>query len=242
MKKRNFSEIENWIKPLLSISVATIPLTSIILFSCFKKNPADTIEVGLGFLMFQIGFVIYLFFELNKQIIRKGPKQITKIQFNSEFWDKSDNYRKLYLNVINGERFLECLVDKEIKVQHIQIIAPTDKAIRTYYDGDTVVENNKTSAEQAIATIQRIIKKGEALKTSAGVQKFEVRRLSSFPLDFYAIFDRKVCLVGKYVKDPLRHDSVGLKSLSWVENDFQLINHHTLHFEELWSSLENARN
>jgi hypothetical protein len=224
-------------KPWFVFLSATVPLATIILSSIFAEKQEIKIAIALSLLGYQLAFLLAMAFESQRLLSKRTPKRLTKIQLNDEFWKPGLRYKMAYINALNGERFFEMLREKNINVEAVRVIAPSRAATETYYAADPVVLD-RTKAAQIMEDSVRSIETNLSEQVKLGhVGSIEVRRLSTFPLDFYAVFDAKQCLVGKYLKDPLRKSTIGLKSLSWVEDDIQLIAHHAQHFEELWDSL-----
>lgn len=225
-------------KAKIAFASALIPLVSIIAVFIFGTDKQALVALSLALIVYQLGFLIALAFETQKLIQRRTTRRITKIQLNDAFWKQGVHYKTLYLNALNGDRFFEMISNHGIRVDTVRVISPSAAATRTYYDGDIVVTSPTKAAQMMEDSIQSIASNLAEEVTKRHIKHIEVRRLATFPLDFYAVFDGKSCLVGKYLKDPLRKHTIGLKSLSWVEEDPQLISHHTQHFEELWDSLE----
>lgn len=216
---------------------AIIPIVAVVGGFFFGYDKDSLIKLGIVLVSYQLAFIIVLVFETQRLIINKKVKKITKIQLNDGFWRKSVHYKTLYLNALNGDRFFEMIANYNIKVDDVRVIAPSQKAIETYYDSDVVVFDRSKASQMMKDSIDNIEANLSEQISSGSIGDIEVRRLGAFPLDFCALFDSRNCLVGKYLKDPLRKHTIGLKSLSWIEENPQLISHHAQHFEELWDSL-----
>ncbi len=237
MKDKNLYQIWSDLRPPLALVCAIIPLAAI-LFALFAGYDAETIaKFGAAAFSLQLGFLIAIGLDTQKIIGDQYPKEITKIQFNSAFWNGETKCKRFYLNALNGERFFEMIELKKIKIDMVHIIVPSERAMETYYDSDIVVTNAAKSKQVLIESIETVRDNFNDLLTRGVITEFEIRELGTFPLDFYAIFDGKNCLVGKYLKDPSRKLNVGIKSVSWTEKDPRLVSYYTLHFEELWDSL-----
>lgn len=237
MKDKSLYQIWTDFRPKLAIICAIIPLAGM-MFALFTGYDSEKIiKFGMAALTLQLGFIIAIELDTQKIITNQYPKEITKIQFNSAFWNVEKKYKRFYLNALNGERFYEMIELKGIKIDSVHIIMPSEKAMETYYASDIIVTNPVKSKQVLIESIDTVKDNFKSLLTKGVIKEFEVRELGTFPLDFYAIFDGKTCLVGKYLKDPSRKLNVGIKSVSWMEKDPQLVNYYTLHFEELWDSL-----
>lgn len=216
---------------------AFLPLVAVIVGFLYGYDKDVLIKLGLALAGYQLAFLIALVFETQRIVSDKKIKKITKIQLNDAFWKEGRHYKTLYLNALNGDRFFEMIANHGIKVDNVKVISPSRSAIDTYYQSDVVVHDQNKAAQTMNDSIDAIEANLSELKNNGTIGKVEVRRLGTFPLDFYAIFDSRRCLVGKYVKDPLRKHTIGLKSLSWLEESPQLVTHHSQHFEELWDSL-----
>ena len=237
MSEKNLYQIWTEFRPKLALAVSILPLVGL-LFALFAGYDAETItKFGMAAISLQLGFIIAIGLDTQKIIENQFPKEITKIQFNSSFWNGEKRCKRFYLNALNGERFYEMIELKGIKIDSIHIIIPSERAMATYYDSDIVVTNPAKSKQVLIESIETVKDNFKSLLSKGVIKEFEIRELGTFPLDFYAIFDGKTCLVGKYLKDPSRKLNVGIKSVSWTEKDPQLVNYYTLHFEELWDSL-----
>jgi len=235
MEKKSLREIWDLTKFKVALTVALLSPLSVLFKPLFSS---ETYVVWLlACLLLQMSFVIVLLFDTQKLITEKSPKIITRIQLNDGFWNKNRKFKRLYISALNGERFIEMLTAKQIMVEEVKLICPSDQAISTYYTEDNVVNDKENAKSIIIGSIINLKDNIKDIKKNIGATNFELRRLSTFPLDFYAIFDGKYCLVGKYVKDPLRKYTIGLKSLSWIESDSQLVMSYTKCFEELWDSL-----
>lgn len=122
------------------------------------------------------------------------------------------------MNALNEDRFFEMIANHDIKVDNVMVIAPSKKAVEIYYDNsDVVVFDRRKSALVMNESIENIEENLLEQINRKSISNVEVRRLGIFPLDFYAIFDSRRCLVEKYLKDPLRKHTIGLKRLSWIE-------------------------
>lgn len=216
---------------------AVIPIVAVIAGFFLGYDKDSLIKLGLGLVGYQLAFIIALVFETQRLISNKKVKKITKIQLNDGFWKEGVHYKRLYLNALNGDSFFEMIDNHGIKVDDVRVIAPSQKAIETYYDSDVVVFDRNKASQIMKDSIDNIEANLSGQINCGSIGKVEVRHLGTFPLDFYALFDSRTCLVGKYFKDPLRKHTIGLKSLSWIEESPQLISHHAQHFEELWDSL-----
>lgn len=237
MREKTISEIWENIKPTITIISAVIPLTIIISSFFIKYDKEILLKFSLAAIIYQIGVLIIFARDTQKAVSKKEPKVITKIQLNYEFWNIGTKFKRLDINALNGERFIEMIQEKQISVDHIRIIIPTEDAMKTYYQSDSVILDSYGASKTLNDSILNIESYMPEWISQGRLKSFSVRRLGTFPLDFYALLDGKHCLVGKYLKDGTRKHSVGLKSLSWTEKDIQLISHHSLHFEELWDSL-----
>ncbi len=216
---------------------AFLPLSAIIAGFFLDYDKDSLIKLGLILAGYQLAFITALTFETQRILSNKKVKKITKIQLNDSFWKEGVNYKTMYLNALNGDSFFEMISNYGIKVDDVRVIAPSQEAVNTYYKSDVVVFDRKKASQMMNDSINAIEENLIELKNNNVIGKVEVRLLGTFPLDFYALFDSRSCLVGKYLKDPLRKHTIGLKSLSWVEESPQLITHHAQHFEELWDSL-----
>lgn len=225
---------QKWIVTLVS---AIVPILTLIGASFLKHDKNDLMILGLGLFAYQVAFLIALVFETQRLVANKKVSKITKIQLNDEFWQEGAHYEKLYLNALNGNSFFEMITNHQIRVDDVRIIAPTNKAIETYYENDAVVSDRSKSAKIMEESIQNISSNLIEQMESGKIKSIKIKRLGTFPLDFYAIFDSRRCLVGKYQKDPQSKNTVGVKSLSWMEENPQLVKHHEQHFEMLWNSL-----
>src|ERR1043166_3644009 len=112
-----------------------------------------------------------------------------------------------------------------ITANEIHVIAPSEQALRTYFESDMIIDDREraiTSQCKSIADISSSV----GLLSSTGPSKLKVKRVGSFPLDFYIIFDSRHCMAGKYVTDEFRRHEIGLKSVAWVEDDPRIVDQH----------------
>ena len=215
-----------------------VPLLTIIGTMVFHSDQTAVYSLTIALFAYQLGLIIKLAFETNSLVSkRRKPRRVTKIQLNDSFWNEGARYKRLYMYVLDGERFVEMMDTKNISAEDVMLVVPSTRAIQTYYAEDTIV-NDKDRAidliEHSIANVEATLR---VFQQENRIKRFEIRRLGVFPLDFYALLDAHLCLVGKYVQDPLRVGTIGLKSLGWLEDDPQLVGHHARHFEEIWEAL-----
>ena len=208
-----------------------------VFFGSIYDYDKDVLIIGFTGVLVQLAFIIERLFEILRIVSDNKIKKITEIQLNDAFWKEGTHYKTLYLNALNGERFFKMIANHGIKVSNVKVISPSQEAIDTYYKSDVVVHDREKAAQTMNDSIDEIEASLSELKSNGMIGKVEIRRLGTFPLDFYAIFDSRRCLVGKYFKDQSRKHNIGLKSLSWLEESPQLVTHHSRHFEELWDSL-----
>lgn len=238
MGSKTFDEILNDFKPYIAAVSATAPLIILISSVFINYNEKIIDKFWLGIIVYNISLIIYFLRDIQKSIEKKLPRDINKIQLVHEFWEAGTNFKSLNVNALNGKRFIEMLTNNCIHVHTLRLIVPSKKAIETYYSEDKIVSNQINAVNIMVDSVHQVIENMEKLKNNGDINNYEIKYLSTFPLDFYALFDNKYCLVGKYLKDPNRSRDIGLKSLAWVEKDIQLVNHYSLHFQELWSVLD----
>ena len=193
-------------------------------------------KLTYALIFFQTAFIIALLYELYYMVKQQKVKRISRIQLSHDFWETTE-HRFLYMYVMNGERFVEMINNNSIKVSNIKLIAPSQEAIELYYKNDKVVNNKERAIGMITSAIETVESAMKTLIEDRQIKGFEVRRSPLFPLDFFAIFDAQVCLNGKYFKDPLRKESIGLKSTCWIERDPVIVNTQTQYFEELWEAI-----
>jgi len=120
----------------------------------------------------------------------------------------------------------------------MKINIPSYDAIKTSYEINSENQTEKIKSFDSLKNSIENLEYSLAKLASLGrLHKYEIRRTSSFPLSFYAIFDEKICLMGKYFKEPLREKTVALDSRAWIENDSEIIQKMSEHFESFWKSL-----
>jgi hypothetical protein len=242
MKMKWIFEYWEKTKPIIVCISAILPLIVIIgsFFFCYDKD--FLLKFSLAAIIYQIGILIVLARETQKSISKSEPKVITKIILNDEFWNYGKKFKRFDINALNGGSFIEMIDVNQISIDNIRLIIPSLDAMETYYKNNPFISNSETAIKtlsDSISNIQNNII--PEWKNTSKIKSFEIRRLSTFPLDFYAILDGKFCLVGKYQKDYTRKHTVGIKAFSWIEKDIQLISHHYLLFEGLWDSLGENR-
>jgi hypothetical protein len=226
-------------KSQIALFSAMIPLVMILGHSYFAQEPLKLTKLSIAFLAYQVSFIIALVFDVSKHLTSHDSKRITKIKRNDKFWANNGKYNFLYLSVLAGDSFVEMIDEKKIQVKNIKLIVPNDDAIETYFRYDPIVNDKAKSIHLAKEALSNIEDDLTTLKNNNLINSYEIRRTGNFPLDFYAIFDGKSCLVGKYTQDALRKNKLGLKSTSWLESSPQLISEYTNHFESVWDSLNN---
>lgn len=218
-------------KSKFALLIIFLPVVTICYALLSGYSSDDILKFGVISLLFQMTFAIAAILDTQKIITHQSPKEITRIRENSQFWNGERKFKRFYLNAVNGGRYYEKIYELDIEIESVKIIVPSKKAINTYYDSDPVVEDPDKSKDILISSIKTVY---ENFCKYQRVKQVEIREIPTFPMDFYAIFDSKSCLSGKYMKDPSRRNDVGFKSLSWLEKDLQLVSHHSQHFEELW--------
>lgn len=238
MGKESFSDLWILLKRLFVILSILISLIATIIPFIFENTIQNIIMLSFGIIVFLLSMLLGLAYETQSIILKDSRKQITKIQLNDEFWNHSSKYRRLYLNVLNGDRFIEMMFDsKGIEVDEIKIIVPSLISMQTYFYNDTIVSDPEKSSSTLKESIDNVRSTLSIAKSKGKIKNFEIKYLNTFPLDFYAIFDGKHCLVGKYLKDSTRKHTIGLKSICWVERDYQLVSQYNNHFEDIWENI-----
>lgn len=236
-KKITLSDL--WISSKHTIIVLSILLSLIAVIIPFviTNTVENLVMLSFGVLTYLLSLLVGLAYETQILVQKESRKQVTKIQLNDDFWNSGKKFKTFYVNALNGERFFDMIIEKNITVEKIHLIVPNIDAIRAYYKTDKIVMDTEKAVHHLQDSIENITTVLRKLKNGGKIRSFEIRHLNTFPLDFYAIFDGKYCLVGKYIKDATRGHTMGLKSISWIERDYQLVSHYTNHFEDIWENL-----
>lgn len=235
--EKPWSQVWDILKPKIVLISALMPLIMIAGGIFLIKEPLNTLKLSTALIAYQLAFIITLLYDVNKRITSNSSVRITKIRRNDEFWTENEEYSFLYLFVLTGDRFLEMIDENNIHIKSLKLIVPNDDAINIYFNHDPIVNDKKRAANIAKDSISTIEDDLKTLHTKKLVDSYEIRRIGTFPLDFFAIFDGQTCLAGKYTQDALRKNRLGLKSISWTESTPLLVSEFTQHFETLWDSL-----
>ncbi|MBI3512280.1 MAG: hypothetical protein HY064_16590 [Bacteroidetes bacterium] len=235
-RELTWNEILHQVKFWIALILALLPLLTVLYFTIFDKVKDNYLIVTLGLISFQVGFCINLVYEIIKEHKKKNESDITNIKSQTEFWTHGKKYEELIIISINANHFIESLVNNEIKVKNVKLIFPNDDSIKTYYANNKNV-NDKTKSISAVSdSINLVSNKLNQAKTDNIISSFEIKKMEMFPSTFLAIFDGQKCLHGKYFPDKYRSDTIGLKSIGWMEKEPNKVFYLYKYFLNLWES------
>ena len=91
MIDKNLYQIWSDFRPKVALVCAITPLAGLI-FTLFAGYDAErVIKFGMAAISLQLGFLIALSLDTQKIIGHQFPKELTKIQFHSAFWNGEKN-------------------------------------------------------------------------------------------------------------------------------------------------------
>lgn len=226
-----------WVWIISSIIGLVLGVLRLIVF-----NTLDYIFIELRVVyMLIFFFLVYISGTIIKDVLSSNKiantKIFTSIEQNLDFWDER-NYIEMSINALNGLEFLEQLFDnKRMVVKRLLLIVPDNNSINSYYKGDTIVSDKTKSKKLVQNSIKDARYRLEKAVEDRLIISFEVKEISRFPIQFYAVVDNKKCIVGNYLKNDFRKETVGIKSISWAIFDKNIIREFKEHFDNLWNAI-----
>jgi hypothetical protein len=236
-RELTWNEILHQVKFWVALILALLPLLVVFYFAIFDKAKDNYLVVTLGLISFQVAFVLNLTYEIIKENKKRFESDFENIKSQKEFWLPGKSYEELVIISINANHFIESLVNNEIKVKCIKLIFPSDDSIKIYFLNNNNVNDKNKAINDVIHSITVVENKLNQAKSDKILSSFKIKKMDRFPSSFLAIFDGQKCLHGKYFPDKYRVDTIGLKSIGWLEKEPNKVFYLYKYFSELWNSI-----